>query len=146
VVTLPFHPIGYVHSDLRDEAAAPRQASEAAGVDAHVVLDPAFADGLLGLDAYRWIWLLTWLDRGPEGQAPLQLVPSGTGTGDRLQGVFASRAPARPNPIGLSLVELLGVDGTTLRLGGADLLDGTPVLDVKPWFEDCDAPPGPAGR
>jgi tRNA (Thr-GGU) A37 N-methylase len=54
--------------------------------------------------------------------------------------VFASRAPVRPNPIGLSLVELVAVEGTTLRIRGVDLLDGTPVLDLKPWFADCDQP------
>jgi tRNA-Thr(GGU) m(6)t(6)A37 methyltransferase TsaA len=141
VVTLDLRPIGQVRSALDDLARAPRQASEAVEGEAAVVLDPAVAAGLLGLDAYRWIWLLTWLDRGPEAPAPLQLIPSGTGTGDRVQGVFASRAPARPNPIGLSLVELLVVEGAVLRVRGVDLLDGTPVLDVKPWFADCDAPP-----
>jgi tRNA-Thr(GGU) m(6)t(6)A37 methyltransferase TsaA len=141
-MTVSLHPIGHVRSSLDDHTSAPRQASEAVGAEAEVQLEPAFADGLLGLEGYRWIWLLTWLDRGPAGPAPLQLVPSGTGTGDRVQGVFASRAPVRPNPIGLSLVELVAVDGPTLRIRGVDLLDGTPVLDLKPWFADCDQPAG----
>jgi tRNA (adenine37-N6)-methyltransferase len=60
-----------------------------------------------------------------------------------VQGVFASRAPVRPNPIGLSLVRLLGIEGNVVTVAGTDLLDGTPVLDIKPWFADCDLPPAP---
>jgi tRNA-Thr(GGU) m(6)t(6)A37 methyltransferase TsaA len=144
VTTFALHPIGRVRSPLHDPATAPRQASEATGTGAEVVVDAAFADGLLGLADYRWIWLLTWLDQGSGNPAPLRLVPSGTGTGDRLQGVFASRAPARPNPVGLSLVALTRVDGNRLLIEGVDLLDGTPVLDIKPWFADCDQPAPPS--
>ena len=57
-----------------------------------------------------------------------------------VQGVFASRAPHRPNSIGLSLVELVDIDGTVITFRGVDLVDGTPVLDIKPWFADCDLP------
>ncbi len=132
--------IGRVSSDLRDVDAAPSQPSEGTGAIGRIVLDADLADGLLGLDTYRWLWLLTWLHDQPAEPAPLQLVPRATEATGKVQGVFASRAPARPNPIGLSLVERLGIDGTVITFRGVDLVDGTPVLDVKPWFADCDLP------
>jgi tRNA-Thr(GGU) m(6)t(6)A37 methyltransferase TsaA len=133
-------PIGTVRSDLHDAEAAPNQATEGQAAAGRVEVDAAYADGLLGLDGYRWVWLLTWLHDQPSGPVPLQLVPRAREAQGRVQGVFASRAPARPNPIGLSLVELLGIEGTVLRFRGVDLLDGTPVLDIKPWYDDCDRP------
>jgi tRNA (Thr-GGU) A37 N-methylase len=67
-------------------------------------------------------------------------VPRATEATGEVQGVFASRSPVRPNAIALSLVRRLGVDGNVITVGGVDLLDGTPVLDIKPWFADCDLP------
>jgi tRNA (adenine37-N6)-methyltransferase len=143
----PMHvlPIGRVESDYTDPSATPSQAAENAGAGGRVVVHEEFVDALLGLDGYPYVWLLTWLhQRAPHEDVPLQLVPRAMeGTG-RVQGVFASRSPRRPNPIGLSLVRNLGVAGNVVTFGGVDLLDGTPVLDLKPWFADCDAPSGPS--
>ena len=135
-----FDPIGHVEAAHADLARVPSQASESDGT-ARIVLDPRYAPALLGLERYDHLWVLTWLHEQP-GDPPLRLVPRATEATGEVQGVFASRAPARPNPIGLSLVRLLGVDGTVLTVGGVDLLDGTPVLDIKPWFADCDLPDG----
>lgn len=132
--------IGRVTTDLRTVAIAPSQASEGRAATGRIVLDEDLDDGLLGLDSYRWLWVLTWLHDQPEGPPPLQLVPRATEADGRVQGVFASRAPARPNPLGLSLVEQVGIEGTVITFRGVDLLDGTPVLDIKPWFADCDLP------
>lgn len=132
--------IGRVTTDLRDAGTAPSQASEGRAATGRIVLDDDLVDGLLGLDTYRWLWVLTWLHDQPEGPPPLQLVPRATEAAGKIQGVFASRAPARPNPLGLSLVEQLGIEGTVVTFRGVDLLDGTPVLDIKPWFADCDLP------
>ena len=138
---LVMRPIGRVRSDVHDVASAPSQAAEDTAATGRVVLDDELADALLGLEAYRWLWLLTWLHHQPDEPVPLQLVPRATAATGTVQGVFASRAPRRPNPIGLSLVEQTGIEGTTISFRGVDLLDGTPVLDVKPWFADCDLPP-----
>lgn len=133
-----FEPIGHVETGHGDLARVPSQASESGGT-ARIVVADRYAAGLLGLERYDHLWVLTWLHEQPGG-APLRLVPRATEATGEVQGVFASRAPARPNAIGLSLVRLLGVDGTVLTVGGVDLLDGTPVLDIKPWFADCDLP------
>lgn len=133
-----FEPIGHVESGHTLVDGAPSQASDDGGT-ARVVVDERFADGLLGLDRYEHLWILTWLDRQPE-ERPLRLVPRATEASGEVQGVFASRAPVRPNAIGLSLVRQLGIAGTTITVGGVDLVHGTPVLDIKPWFADCDDP------
>ena len=134
-------PIGFVRASLVDVSGAPSQASGAADVQARIEVDVAFVDGLLGLDRYPYLWLVTWLhDQPAAGPADLQLVPRALEAEGRVQGVFASRAPRRPNPIGLSLVRNLGVEGAVISFAGVDVVDGTPVLDIKPWFDDCDLP------
>ena len=132
-------PIGRLESVYDDLSRVPSQASESDGT-ARIVMEERYADGLLGLDRYHFIWVLTWLHE-EAGEPPLRLVPRATEATGEIQGVFASRAPARPNAIGLSLVRLLGIEGTVLTAGGVDLLDGTPVLDIKPWFPGRDLPP-----
>jgi tRNA-Thr(GGU) m(6)t(6)A37 methyltransferase TsaA len=132
--------IGRVSTNVRDPAVAPSQASEGRAATGTVLVDADLVDGLLGLDGYRWLWLLTWLHDQPAEPAPLQLVPRATEATGKVQGVFASRAPSRPNALGLSLVEQLGINGSVITFRGVDLLDGTPVLDIKPWFADCDLP------
>ena len=133
-----FTPIGRVEATHRDARNTPSQASEA-GAPARVIVDERFMDGLLGLERYEYVWLLTWLDRQPE-ERPLRLVPRVTEATGEVQGVFASRAPTRPNGIGMSLVRTLGIDRNVISVHGVDLLDRTPVLDIKPWFADCDLP------
>lgn len=132
--------IGHVESRYSELAGTPFQASADETV-ARVVLDPTYVDGLLGLDRYPYVWVITWLDRQPD-ERPLQTVPRAVEARGEVQGVFASRSPVRPNPVGLSLVHLLAVEANVLTVGGIDVVDGTPVLDVKPWFPDCDVPPG----
>src|SRR5690606_29049954 len=97
-----------------------------------VIVRPDLVDALLGLDRYDHLWLLTWLHDGPTGDepAPLRLVPRATAATGEVQGVFASRAPARPNPIGMSLVENMGIEGNVISFAGVDLLDRTQVLDI----------------
>ena len=135
-----FEPIGHLETGYSDPGATPSQASLSERT-ARVVVDERYRDGLLGLDRYPHLWLVTWLHDQPD-ERPLQLVPRATEATGEVQGVFASRAPVRPNPIGLSLVRQLGIEGTVITVAGTDLLDGTPVLDIKPWFADCDLPDG----
>jgi tRNA-Thr(GGU) m(6)t(6)A37 methyltransferase TsaA len=101
--------------------------------------------GLVGPAGFDYAWLLTWLgdsafadeNEPPLTQVPFLLRPSG-----RTMGVFATRSPRRINPIGLSLVRLLGVDGRTVRFAGVDMIDGTPVIDLKPYVTTFDRPAG----
>jgi tRNA-Thr(GGU) m(6)t(6)A37 methyltransferase TsaA len=137
-------PIGYVATSYDDAAHIPSQASENSEVTGRVIVRPELVDGLLGLENYRHLWLLTWLHVQPaQHERHLQLVPRATEATGQVQGVFASRSPQRPNPIGLSLVRQLAVAENVVTFGGVDLIDGTPVLDIKPWFADCDLPPEP---
>ena len=108
-------------------------------------------EGLDGLQDFAYAWLLTWLHRpdrpvtpsGERGGRPaMRQVPFLLRREGRAMGMFATRTPRRVNPIGLSLVELLEVTGTTVRFAGVDLLDGTPVLDIKPYVTRFDRPPG----
>ena len=121
-------PIGRVESPLRDPAAAPRQGDEGAP-EAWLVFDDAVADGLRDVAAGADLLLLTWLDRA--ARDVLTVHPRG----DRSRpptGVFSTRSPDRPNPIGLHRVTVLARDGLRLRVSGLEAVDGTPLIDVKP--------------
>lgn len=134
------HVIGHVRTARTDPADTPIQSLRNPSEQARLVLAPEFAGGLDGLAGFDHAWLLSWLDRAPAPAADLHVVPFLLGhTGERV-GVFATRHPARPNPIALSVVRILGVDGDVLRFAGVDLSDGTPVLDVKPWEQHLDIP------
>jgi tRNA-Thr(GGU) m(6)t(6)A37 methyltransferase TsaA len=133
-------PIGYVTTSYTDPSGMPGQAAENTDAAGTLVVREAFVDALLGLDRYPFLWLLTWLHRGEPGPATLRVHPRATQATGEIQGVFASRWPRRPNSIGLSLVRRLELAGNVITFAGVDLLDGTPVLDIKPWFADCDLP------
>jgi tRNA-Thr(GGU) m(6)t(6)A37 methyltransferase TsaA len=121
-------PVGRVESELRDAAAAPKQGDEGAP-EATIVLDSAYAEAAADLRPGEKIIVLTWLDRAD--RSVLAVHPRGDLARPR-QGVFSTRSPSRPNPIGLHRVRILGVEGARLRVAGLEALDGTPVLDLKP--------------
>jgi tRNA-Thr(GGU) m(6)t(6)A37 methyltransferase TsaA len=121
-------PIGHVESPLVDRAAAPKQGDEGAP-DAWLVFEPDVREGLRGLEVGAEILLLTWLDRARRDV--LVVHPRGDAR-NPPRGVFGTRSPDRPNPIGLHRVSVLSIDGTRLRVGPLEALDGTPILDVKP--------------
>lgn len=125
---LTLQPIGRVESVLTDRATAPRQADEGAP-DAWLVLDDRFAPALDGVVAGSDVLLLTWLDRAD--RETLAVHPRGDAA-RQLTGVFATRSPDRPNPIGLHEVQVLAVDGTRVHVRHLEAIDGTPVLDIKP--------------
>jgi tRNA (adenine37-N6)-methyltransferase len=133
-----FEPIGRLETPHRDRESVPSQAS-VSGALARIVIDRRFVDGLLGLERYEHLWVVTWLDRLPYDR-PLRIVPRATEATGEVQGVFASRSPVRPCGIGLSLVRRIAVEDNVVTIRGVDLLDETPVLDIKPWFADCDEP------
>jgi tRNA-Thr(GGU) m(6)t(6)A37 methyltransferase TsaA len=124
--------IGTVASPLTDRAGAPKQADEGAPA-AWLVFDEAYAAGLEGIAAGDELLLLTWLDRA--SRDVLRVRPRGDVTRPE-QGVFGTRSPDRPNPIGLHRVRVLEIDGTRIRVDGLEALDGTPIVDVKPVLRD----------
>jgi tRNA-Thr(GGU) m(6)t(6)A37 methyltransferase TsaA len=141
-----FAPIGIVRSCFTDKFGIPRQPGLVTAAEASVELFPAFAreEAFAGLAGFSHLWLVfvfhgCWSAGWKPTVRPPRL------GGNRKVGVFASRAPYRPNPIGLSAVELVGLErrgrDLRLRLRGADLLDGTPVLDIKPYLPYADAVP-----
>lgn len=127
-------PIGYVRSPFASPGEAPRQGRDA-GVEATIeVLEP-FREGLRGLAGRDRLLVICWLDRAPRDV--LWVRPRGDPAAP-LAGVFATRSPARPNPVAVYAVRLLDVRGAALRVSGLDALDGTPVLDLKPFVERLD--------
>jgi len=135
--------IGVVHSARHDPLQTPVQSSLNRHEVGVVQLDPQYVEGLDGLTGFDYAWLLTWLDRSePSAAAALRQVPFLLGPQGRQVGIFATRGPRRVNPIGLSLVKLLGIEGVLVRFSGVDVLDGTPVIDVKPYVSTFDRPPG----
>jgi tRNA (adenine37-N6)-methyltransferase len=125
--------IGVIHSPHRQAAGTPVQASLVGGCEGTVEVFPKFVAGLKDLEGFERIWLVYWFDRAKEPQLVvtpyLDTVP---------HGLFATRAPCRPNPIGLSAVRLLEVRDNLLRVDGLDVLDNTPLLDIKPYVPSFD--------
>jgi tRNA (adenine37-N6)-methyltransferase len=134
--TLTVTPIGLVRSPFTEKMQAPRQPNTPQAADGSVELFPGhdFEHALEDLLTFRYVWLLFWFDRA-EGWRPKVQPPRS----DKRRGVFATRSPHRPNPIGMSLVELTGIEGLVLRVKSLDLLDGTPVLDIKPYIPYADS-------
>jgi len=129
-------PIGLIHSPFKQSEGTPIQAALAEGAEGTAVVEPEYVAGLKDLEGFDRVWLLYWFDRAAAGAGRLIVTPY---LGDTPHGVFATRAPARPNPIGMSPVRLLSVEGNVLRLADVDILDGTPLLDIKPYVPrfDC---------
>ena len=121
-------PIGWVESPITDVADAPAQGDEGAP-DAWLVVRPDLRAALDGLRVGDELVVLTWLDRAD--RRVLAVHPRGEPSRP-VQGVFSTRSPSRPNPIGLHDVELLGMEDGRLRVGPIEALDGTPVIDIKP--------------
>lgn len=135
------HFIGRVRSPWKDRAVCPKNMNAARELDSGgsaVEIDEAFRPGLQRLEAYSHIIVLTWFDR-----ADRNLIVQKPAHAPETRGVFALRSPVRPNPIGLHVVQLLALDPITgtLMLDAIDALDGTPVLDIKPYFASVDAFP-----
>ena len=131
---LTFKPIGRIRTPYTD-ARPPHQPDPSADGDFYIDLDPAYQDGLFELDTFTYIYVLFYLDR-PSKPAGMRAKPPRAG--GREVGLFASRSPHRPNPIGLSAVRLKKIEGTRLHISGIDALDNTPLLDIKPYVRDLD--------
>jgi len=120
--------IATVRSPLADLAAAPKQAHEGAP-EAWLVFEPDVLDGLEGLSVGDEVVVLTWLHMAD--REVLRVHPRGD-VANPMQGVFSTRSPARPNPVGLHELRILEIDGARVRVSALEAIDGTPVIDVKP--------------
>lgn len=135
--SLTLRPIGYVRTAKQVKFQTlhqPDHADEEVNV-LELLPDASFEQGLRDLEGFERVWLLWWFHRNSNWR-PLVLPPRGPA---KRRGVFATRSPHRPNPLGMTPVRLLGIEGRTLRLGACDLVDGTPVFDIKPYVPAYDA-------
>ncbi len=131
VASFEIKPIGKVESPLRDLRSGPKQADEGAP-PAWLVFAPEVGPGLQGIRGGDEVVLITWLDRADRNL--LSIHPRGD-TAKAQQGVFSTRSPHRPNPIGLHQVTITAVDGLRLQVRGLEALDGTPIIDLKPVLD-----------
>ena len=131
---LTIEPVGRVSSPLRDRAEAPKQGDEGAP-DAWLVFEPGLEEALRGLRVGAEVLVLTWLDRARRDVMTVH--PRGDLSRPET-GVFATRSPDRPNPIGLHRVEIASIDGLRVRVRNLEALDGTPIVDVKPVLGPVD--------
>lgn len=128
--SISYRPIGVIRTPHTDPAKCPIQPRYARGIEGRIEIDPAFAEGLDDLDGFSHIVLLFHLHRAKPCR--LKVVPF---LDDVPRGVFSTRAPSRPNSIGMSVVRLLRREGRVLHIADVDVLDGTPLLDIKPHVE-----------
>jgi tRNA-Thr(GGU) m(6)t(6)A37 methyltransferase TsaA len=130
------YPIGFARTPFTDRASAPRQPCAADGAAGTIELLPnrQFEHALSDLETWDYIWVIFWFHLNP-GWRPKVLPPRST----KRRGVFATRAPHRPNALGLSVLKLEAVQGLSLKVRNVDLVDGTPVLDIKPYVPFADA-------
>ena len=131
-----FTPIGIIRTPFKERKEVPRQAALVRHVEAVVELDPEYEEGLSDLEGFSHIILLTHLHLS-EGFSLRARPPVDT----EVRGLFAIRSPRRPNPIGFSVVRLEKIEGTRLHIRGADMVDGTPLLDIKPYIPRTDSWP-----
>lgn len=145
--TAPMHIIAHIHSDFPAKFGVPRQSGLVEELKADIVFEPEYREpqALRGLEGYSHIWLLWQFSRAVGNPWSPTVRPPRLG-GNRRVGVFATRSPFRPNPIGLSSVRLEGIEfstprGPVLHVAGADLMDGTPIYDIKPYLAYTDSHP-----
>ncbi len=146
-----FHIIARMHSDFDQKFGIPRQSGLVEELESLIVFEPEFrnADALRGLEGFSHLWLIWEFSKARRETWSPTVRPPRLGGNQRL-GVFATRSPFRPNPIGLSCVKLVGVEhhpeyGPVIRVAGADLLNGTPIYDVKPYLPYADCKPEAIG-
>jgi tRNA-Thr(GGU) m(6)t(6)A37 methyltransferase TsaA len=132
-----FRPIGTVHSPYKEPAGTPIQPSAAVGSPGTVELLTEYADGLQDLEGFSHLYLLYFCHLAHKFSLKVQPFLD-----THLRGLFATRAPARPNSIGLSVVQLERIEGTILHVRDVDIVDGTPLLDIKPYVPRFDERPG----
>ena len=143
--------IARIHSDFSTKFGVPRQSGLVDELEATIIFEPEYRnpDALRGLDGFSHLWLVWVFDQAVRKDWSPTVRPPRLG-GNQRMGVFATRSPFRPNPIALSSVKLAGIEqtaehGTVLKIRGADLMDGTPILDIKPYIPYADSHPDAIG-
>lgn len=148
---ITIRPIAYIKSDFTDKFGIPRQSGLVPELTARIVFEPEYRDpnALVGLDGYSHLWLIwqfsTVAAEYAAGKSWRPTVRPPRLGGNARRGVFATRSPYRPNALGLSCVELAGIENGDILVKGADLLDGTPIFDIKPYLPYVDAHPEARG-
>lgn len=144
-------PVAYIENDLKEKFGIPRQSGRAPSLLSRIVFYPKFRnkDALRGIEGFSHVWLIFDFSLAHSDEFSPLVRPPRLGGNEKV-GVFASRSPFRPNSIGLSSVKLVAIEetddkGTTLIVSGADLLDGTPIYDVKPYLAFSDSHPDAIG-
>jgi tRNA-Thr(GGU) m(6)t(6)A37 methyltransferase TsaA len=125
-------PIGYVRSPYQSTGEVPKGLGAQHPADGFLEILPEFEPGLQDIEGFSHLYVIWEFDRSDSPDDLVGIPP----TDDRPHGVFATRSPRRPNPIGLTVVELLGRDGNRLHVKKIDMLDGTPILDIKPYLSN----------
>ena len=128
-----YKPIGVIHSPFKDVQGMPIQPTGAMGIAGTIEIEPEYCDGLKDIEGFSHIVLIYHFHLS-DGYS-LLVKPF---MDDSLRGVFSTRAPRRPNPVGISLVRLVKVEGSTLHIENVDIVDGTPLLDIKPYVPEFD--------
>ena len=143
--------IARMHSDFSEKFGIPRQSGLVESLESTIVFEPEFRidEALRGLEDFSHLWIIWQFSKAVKEQWSPTVRPPRLGGNIRM-GVFATRSPFRPNNLGLSSVKILGLQqteqyGTVIRVAGADLMDGTPIFDIKPYVPYCDSHPDAAG-
>ena len=129
-----FRPIGTIYSPHKETSTIPIQPVFCKDIEGRIVLETEYAEGLRGLEGFSHIYLFYYFHES--GKVCLQLKPY---LSDREQGIFATRAPHRPNKLGMSLVRLVNIQENVLHVKDIDILDGTPLFDIKPYIQRFDS-------
>lgn len=140
--SFPVVAVGVVHTARTETEMTPVQSTLNRDENGTVEIFEEYEQGLVGLEGFDHAWLLCWLHRphDPTGPTPMLQVPFLLRPSQRQMGIFATRGPRRVNPVGLSLVRLLEISGRTVRFAGVDMIEGTPIIDLKPYVTRFDRP------
>ena len=144
-------PIAYIHNDFKEKFGIPRQSGRVPQIISRIVFEPEYrnSDALRGLDGFSHLWILWQFSESGSDRWSPTVRPPRLGGNQRME-VFATRSPFRPNPIGLSCVEIRNIalsspEGPYIEVSGADLMDGTPIYDIKPYLPYVDSVPEALG-
>ena len=143
---MQIEPIGYIHTDFKEKFGIPRQSGRVETLVGRIELLPEYQgkEALRGIEEFSHLWLIFGFSKAERNRDTLTVRPPRLGGNKRI-GVFASRSPFRPNSLGLSVVKLERVEGEELVVSGVDLLDGTPIYDIKPYLPYADSKPDAKG-
>ena len=149
--SISFHVIAHMKSDFSTKFGIPRQSGLVNELQSTIVFEPEYrnADALRGLEDFSHLWIIWQFSEAVRTEWSPTVRPPRLG-GNKRMGVFATRSPFRPNALALSSVRIIGIEqtaehGTVIHVAGADLMDGTPILDIKPYIPYCDSHPDATG-